>query len=441
MVLENNFQVGKWALFWGYISQFFQYGTALIILPVILNKLPADDMAVWYIFMSISSIVGLVDFGFSPSISKQVSFVYSGVNVLSKDGIAENGKKLSDGVNLSILNDLYRTCISLYRKIAIIIGLVLLLLGTLYLFYVVDDIDYTIIGSWLVFIVSSVYSFYYNYILVFIRGRGLIKENNKLIIISKGVQIVVLYVCLILGWGLLSLVISNFLSTFVMRVLGRKMMIEPEFLANIKKHTEYNDLTGIIWYNAKRYGITSLGVFLSGIFLSLNEVSELGLTIQLFTILTVVARVPLSSYISKISSLFVDDNILQIRRYFVLCQSLCYVIYFLGSGVILLSGNWILREIINSKTLLPDITVLTLYFFFYLMEVTHGNCVTLISAENKVIYYRAAIVSGFMSVTSTLLFLCFGLGIYSFPLGLIMGSLPYNSWRWPYYVYNRLKIK
>lgn len=448
MVKTYNFQVGKKALFWGYIAQFFQYGTALLILPIILNRLPDEDMAIWYIFMSISSIVGLIDFGFSQSLSKQVSFVYSGVSTLRREGLSENEEISNKGyVNIKLLNDLYRTCVSLYRKIAFVIGIVLLFCGSIYLYFVVDKLSIDIVLSWLLFSISMVYNFYYEYILVFIRGRGLIFEMNRLMIVSKSVQIISLYVLILLGWGLLSLVVANFLSTFILRVLGKKLMIEPYDMKQIKTFDKYNDLTNILWYNAKRYGIASLGVvllaqsnvFLSGIFLPLKSVSELGLTIQVFTILTVVARVPLSSYLPKLSALFVENNIQKVRHYFFVCQFQCYLIYLFGSIILIFFGNTILTNIIHSNTLLPKISVLVIYFVFYLMELTHGNCVTLISAENKVIYYKASIVSGGISITSTIILLCCGVGVYAFPLGLIMGGLPYNLWKWPLYVYQRLK--
>lgn len=442
----KNFQVGRKALFWGYIAQFVQYGTALLILPVILNKLPSEDMAIWYIFIAINSIVSLVDFGFSPSISKQVSFVYSGVTSLKKDGVAN--EVTENCINVNILNDLYKTCLLLYKRIAIAIGFILLTLGSVYLFSVVNEICTSIIISWLLFSASLVYSFYYEYILVFIRGRGLIAEMNRLIIISKFIQILTLYILIFLNLGLLSLVISNFVSTFILRFLGRNYMIEPEYMKVIKEKHNYNDLTNVIWYNAKRYGIASLGVvllaqsniFLSGMFLSLKSVSELGLTIQFFAILAVVARVPLTSYMPKFSSLFVENNIREIRRYFFICQLQCYIIYIFGCSMILYFGNLVLIEFIHSKTMLPQSSVLILYSIFYLMELTHGNCVTLISAENNVIYYKTAIVSGIISISTTFVLLYLDMGIYSFPLGLIMGGLPYNVWKWPLYVYNRLKI-
>lgn len=441
---KKNFQVGKRALLWGYVAQLFQYGTALLILPIVLNKLPSDDMAIWYIFMSINSIVSLIDFGFSLSISKQVSFVYSGVTSLRKEGIFDYNY---EDINIKLLNDLYKTCVSLYRKISFIIGIVLLFGGSIYIYLVVDCLTTSVIISWLLFIVSVIFNFYYEYILVFIRGRGLIEEMNKLIIISKGIHILTLYILILLDLGLLSLVISNFISTLVLRVLGKSIMIESDKMEEIKKYNSYNDLTKIIWYNAKRYGIANLGVallaqsniFLSGIFLSLETVSGLGLTIQIFTILTVIARVPLTSYLPKFSSLFVKNEISKIKRYFIVCQIQCYTIFFIGCVLILFGGNIILMEIIHSQTLLPPISLLVLYCVFYLMELTHGNCVTLISSENKVIYYKASVFSGIISIISTLILLYFGAGIYSFPLGLIAGGLPYNAWKWPLYVYNRLK--
>lgn len=443
----DNFQVGKHALLWGYVSQLFQYGSAIFILPFILNRLPAEDMAVWYIFISIHTIVGLVDFGFSPSLSKQVSFVFSGVGQLYKDGVKVTS--VNNSISYSLLNDLYKTCILLYRNIAFTIGGLMLSLGSLYIFYALDTAKSAIWLPWLLYIVSLVYSFYYNYILIFIRGRGLISELNKLIIISKAVYLLSIFILIFCDLGLLSLVIANFLSTIIMRIVGEHYVLNKNERQKLSTFDTYNNLFGTIWYNAKRYGITNLGVallaqsniFLGGLFLSIESVGELGLTIQIFSILVVLSKTPLNSYSPKISSLFVAGDLRQIKQIFIRCQTVNYIIYFVGSIIIIMYGNIILSNIIHSNTLLPSKPVLYLYFFFYLMELTHGNCVSVISAENRVPFYKASIISGIISVTVTFSLLYLQVGIYSFPIGLISGSLPYNSWKWPLVLYKRLNYE
>lgn len=441
---KNNFQIGKKSLAWGYIAQLFQYGTSVLILPLILNRMPSEEVAIWYIFLSIYSIVGLVDFGFSPSLSKQVSFVYSGVSTIQKEGV--DIVKTDGRINYRLLNDIYRTCIILYRKLSIIIGASLISLGSIYLYYVIDTSFCDIAIPWILFIVSTIYNFYYNYIIVFIRGKGLIAEQNKLLIISKGFQILSLFILLLCNLGLLSLVISNFLSALLLRELGRKYVLDEEDKNALKLFNSYNDLTTQIWFNAKRYGIASLGVvmlaqsniFLSGLYLPISQVAQLGLAIQIFSILLVLSRVMLTNYTPKFSSLFVRNDIESIKKYFIACQSVGYAVFVFFSIVIIIYGNEILT-IISSKTYFPPKTVLILYSLFYLMELTHGNCAMLISTENKVPYYKAGIVSGITSIIVTFLLLYFDFGIFAFPIGLISGSLPYNSWKWPLVVYNRLK--
>ena len=58
--------ITKKDVLWGYIAQFFNIGAGILLLPVILKLLPADILGVWYIFLTISSLVQMIDFGFHP---------------------------------------------------------------------------------------------------------------------------------------------------------------------------------------------------------------------------------------------------------------------------------------------------------------------------------------------------------------------------------------
>lgn len=59
--------ITKKDVLWGYIAQFFNIGAGILLLPVILKLLPADILGVWYIFLTISSLVQMIDFGFQPT--------------------------------------------------------------------------------------------------------------------------------------------------------------------------------------------------------------------------------------------------------------------------------------------------------------------------------------------------------------------------------------
>ena len=80
-------KISKADVLWNYIAQFFSLASGLFTLPLILKMLTVEEIALNYIFLTISSLVMLFDFGFSPQFSRNVSYVYGGAKTLKKEGI------------------------------------------------------------------------------------------------------------------------------------------------------------------------------------------------------------------------------------------------------------------------------------------------------------------------------------------------------------------
>lgn len=277
----------------------------------------------------------------------------------------------------------------------------------------------------------------------------MIADYNINIIISKMVFVISLYIFVFMGMGLLSLVIATFLNVTIMIFMGLHDLFKK--VDGFKKWffaREYDNLFSILWKNARNSGIVSIGVFLlsqagvliSGFYLNIQEVAQLGLVLQLYGILVVVSRVYFNTFIPKLSALWIGDNIYQIRSLFLRCQLVGYVTFFSGMAVLYFAGDVILKDIIHSNVLLPSGAVILLYGFFNFMEITHGNCCSLISTSNNIPFVKASIASGVISTICTLLFIFLDMGMISFPLGLVCGSLPYNSWKWPCETYKLLWV-
>lgn len=443
MQKDNQYAVGGKTLFISYFSQFLQYGISLLILPFVLRFLEAEDLGMWYIFLSISSLVSLLDFGFAPSIQRNMAYVASGAKSLLPNGI--NHVK-ENKIDRRLLTSIIKTSCNIYKKISIAIFLLSIIFGTIYLFICMgDNYSYKTIFIWILYSISLSIYFYFNYILSFIKGLGLIIEYNKNIIISKTIYIISLSVLVYFGFGLLSLVIAYFINSLIMIVLGFKDIkkIIPDYSDLIKKK-DFDNLFEILWVNAKNSGIVSIGVFLlsqsgvflSGLFLSISEVAQLGLLLQLFGILVVVSRVYLTTCMPQMSSLWIKGDIKELKHIFLRCQLSGYLIFIIGFFIILFLGNSILENIIHSNVLLPSYVIIVLYGFFYLMEITHGNCCSFISTSNRIPFTKASIISGIISIVMTILLSAMDFGMISFPLALLCGSLPYNSWKWPLYAYN-----
>ena len=444
--MKQDFLINKRTIAFSYVTQLFQYSINILVLPFILASIDSSTLGIWYVFLSVSGLATLLDFGFSSSLSRCVSYVFSGANELAKEGclVDNNNNK----INYSLLNSVLFTTKRTYSRISILMLILLVSFGTIYIIQVTKGFDYII--EWLFFAFSVVANYYYSYVNVFVRGRGLVDLSNKLVIISKATYVVIVVSLILVGCDLWALIIANFLSAFVSRQLGLFYFWDDGLRSEIEKLslTKPADLFSVIWYNAKRSGITSITVFaysqanvlIGGVFLSLNQVAQLGLCMQFFSIIQTMAGVSLNTYYPRICSLWVKNDKKQIRRLFLKSQVICYFVFFASSIFLLLCGDYAL-QLIHSKTKLPHIGILLIFVFFYFMENTHGKCAVLISTTNIIPFYKADIVACVMTISMMLIMLKIGMGLYSFPIAMCCGSLPYNSWKWPIECYKLLKDK
>lgn len=69
---------------WNYLSIFFNLGSSVIFLPVMIHYVSPDIVGLWYVFVSIGAIVQLFDMGFNPTISHSVTYAWSGASDLKK---------------------------------------------------------------------------------------------------------------------------------------------------------------------------------------------------------------------------------------------------------------------------------------------------------------------------------------------------------------------
>lgn len=441
--MDKTFVVDKKIIIISYATQFLQYCANFFVLPIILRTVDASTMGLWYLFLSISSMAMLLDFGFSASLSRNVSYVFAGANSLEKEGCVSEG---SGNVNYNLLNSIFYTTKHIYLRLALVMFFLLASAGTLYMLHVTNDMQ--ILPTWIIFSVSIVVNYYYNYVNIFIKGRGLITLSNKLIIITKILYLLVIISLLYIGLGLWALIIANFISAFAARLYGLHYFWDKELVSRLNENItqKATDLSKVVWYNAKRMGITGITTFvysqanvlIAGLFLTLEEVAQLGLCVQIFTILVTICRVNLNTYYPLICTLWVSNDMRKIRSHFLKSQAICYMLFLTGCVVILCFGNLML-DLIDSNTFLPSNLVLLVFALFNFMEVTHGNCCILISSKNQIPFYKADIIACIITIATVLCLLKYDFGLVSFPIAMCCGSIPYNSWKWVYEAFKLLK--
>jgi len=94
----------------GIIWQLFKDCFFGITFPFILRMMPSETVGIWTIFMSITAFTSLLDFGFNPSFTRNVSFVFSGIRELKVNGFSTKNID-NTSVDYSLLKDLFIQCV------------------------------------------------------------------------------------------------------------------------------------------------------------------------------------------------------------------------------------------------------------------------------------------------------------------------------------------
>ena len=188
---------------WSYAATFFWVGSGLILFPFILNRMPAETVGIWNIFQTITVMVAILDFGFQPSFARNLSYVFSGVRSLRKEGVAvvsSEDTPYSDGtiaVDYGLLKGTLVAMQRLFRIISLAAFALLATAGTAYFLYILGkysgDRNDAII-AWVLLIVLNCYDLYTLYYDALLKGKGYVRRSQQIMILSQSV-----YVALAIG--------------------------------------------------------------------------------------------------------------------------------------------------------------------------------------------------------------------------------------------------
>lgn len=433
-------KTSKSDIIWSYIAQFLNLATGLITLPLILKMLSADEVGFNYILMSINSIVALFDMGFSGQFSRYLTYIFSGAQTIEKEGISS---VYDDRINEHLLACTIKTAKRIYRIISLAAIIALLLFGTLYVYKVTQGfslVSNTVV-IWAIFCASCFFNVYYLYYNVFLQGRGLVKESRQAQILSRVCQILLTFILVFAGYGLLAVVIANFVSPFVFRIFSHKTFYTPEIKAILVKERvttiEVKEVFTILFYNAKKMGFINIlssaigyaSTLVIGGYLSLAEVGSYGLLVQLTGIIAGISMVHFTSITPRLSSLMVMKDNAKVKEVFGMSMFFFYCIMILGYFALFAAVPILIWFEFNTQ--LPSYLIIGLYYLYAFNERNQGLFSQLFLMENDMRFFPAAIWTGIISFLALWLCLHLGYGL----LGVVIAqSLPlyaYSAWKWP----------
>jgi len=424
---------------WNYIATFFKISSSLLLLPLILRKLPSEDVAIWTIFSSIAALVFLIDFGFNSSFSRNVTYIFSGVKSLQKEG-HETKISFSDEVNYPLFKGLLGAMRWFYSRISLILLFLLATIGTIYIHRLLDDYHgnkNNIYIAWFLFITINTYNLYTLYYDALLEGKGLIRISKQITILGHILYLLVSVVAIYLGAGLISLVLAQLISIVVIRTISQKVFFTTE-ITNALKNAEEEDKKGIlktIYPNALKYGVTSLGgfmiqkssIFIGSLFLALPAIASFGVTKQIMDISVGVANISLATFLPQIANLRVAGDFDRIKTIYIKGVLIANFIFFLAALTVILFGPLLLHVIKSNTTF--NVPVLIIVAASSLIGLNSG-----ISG--------AVIFSGIGTVCLLFIFFKFThLGLIGMALAPGIVDLCYQGWKWPLVVIQELDLK
>ena len=440
----------KKAIIFGYISQGLNIGYGVLILPFILMYLSSEEVAYWFILLSFIGLTFVFDFGFSPTISRTVTYVVSGADKIQQDGFSyiEGAKGTIDW---SLFHDVVRAVTKLYLIISFVALLLMVSFGSLYIYKFLGKTEITFgYETWWIFLIGFVLNLYYLRYGSILAGMGRIYEAHLTNVITRSTWLVLSVIGLYIYQDLLVLPISYLLGVVFGRlysfVIFRKLTKDK--VNRVERDSERFGIKTLI-PNSWRMGVVILGsflinkatIFIGGLYLPVDEVASYALTLQVLAVLLGFSQVYFNSYIPMFSSLRIQsDKLKELKEKYYSILSKTLMIYVFISTVFIVFGAWGLSLIDSSVNLIAT-GLLLIVLLFGLLELNHTMAATFITTGNKVPFTLSAIISGLAIVLISIALLEFvstALYILIFVQGTV--QLMYNNWKWPLIVYRDLKV-
>lgn len=437
---------------WNYIGTALSLGSNFLLLPFIVYYLDGETLGLWYVFLSIGGIVALFDFGFNPTLARNVAYCWSGAQQLSRtEAIFTNNSQ----PNIFLLKKIIKTTKRIYLIISVTALSLLLTLGTWYITFISKGLDGKLhLIAWVIYSFAVFLNLYYGYYATFLRGVGAIKESNIAIIIARVVQIIISIVLLYLKFDIVAVALAYCIYGLVYRLISKisftsyqniGQRLKSEVSVVSKEDIKQVFLT--IWHNAWRDGLVFLShylanqasVLIASMFLSLTETGLYSITVQLVTAIASISGALYTSYQPALQSAYINDDVERSKKLMSIAMTTFIILFWLGVIMLIVVGIPIIR-VVKPDVMMSTTTILAVSVYEFLSK-HHSYYASYISNTNRVPYVKSYVISSVLGIILSIVFVTvFDFGLWGLIMGQAFAQALYNNWKWPSVVMNELEI-
>ncbi len=438
-------------IIWNYIGIVMSMASNFLLLPFLIKFIDGEMLGLWYVYLSIGGIVILFDFGFNPTLARNVAYCWSGAKELNAEGV---GQTQGSEPNYDLLKRVISTCKAIYLVISAAALLVLLSIGTAYIHHVSKDLfGGTVIASWLIYAVAVFLNLYYGYFATFLRGVGAVSIYNKINVSARLIQIIVSIGMLLLGYGIIAVSLAYLLYGFLLRAFSKRAFYRykgiGERLKSIPGKTSFDEikrLFRIVWHNAWKDGLVAVANYcanqastlIASMFLSLTETGIYSISVQLITAIATISAGLYTAYQPAMQSAYANHNRNESTRLMSLAMITYSFLFWTGTIALITVGIPILKWVKPENTY--DIAVIlgiAVYNYFYKRQSYYAS---FISNTNHVPYVKSYVLSSIAGVVLSIIMVQYmKMGVWGLIIGQFLPQLIYNVWKWPREVYKMLE--
>ncbi|MBB3195165.1 O-unit flippase-like protein [Roseateles terrae] len=423
---------------WGYLAQALNVGAGLLLLPAVVRSLPSEDVGIWFVFITLTSLAQLLELGFLPTIARNTAYLFAGARSLTGQGVPTD-MHATGQVDPALLADLTQAARRIYQWVALLGGLILMTAGSLYVLSVMTPTQdrSLVLGAWWLYAAGNICNFYYGYVNGLLQGRGDVASANQVVIVTRASMLVAGILALSVGSGLLGLGAATFLASVSGRFVAMRFFRRGAIALPERSRETIQRTVKLLWHNASRLGVVQLGAFLiqranvlvASSFLGVSAAASLGLTVTILMTLSGVAAVILQVRMPRLASAQATRDVNSLRGLYGEIWLIACGAFFAGLLILVVAGNWILQSL-HSKTLLLPTPLLCLLGVIMLLELNHSLAAGYLTTRNHVPFVRAGLLSGVLiCLTSLALVKPFGVAGLIAAQGVV--QLAYNNWKWP----------
>jgi len=422
----------------------------LVLLPFIVKFLDSDYLGLWYVYISLGSLIHLLDFGFTPTITRYISYLFSGNFSFFTRFLKNNNLHSSQLIGIFI-----NTSKFFYMTLSLFILVFFVIFGFSYLALISNLFDLNIFISWII------YSFAIQLNIFFSNYSSLLKSFNKIdelnfnnIISNIGLfSFSILF--LFLGYGLIGLSLALFIKAILNRVLSlfqlskfKELTKNNNFSHIVKNYKFIRDALNFIWPLLWKDGLISLSAYFSSqavvlfspFFLTLDQIATYSIGLQLFSAISSISSSMYRSLQTNIQYSFAKNDVKSFLRLTSLSNMIYIFLYLSGSFIFMVISEKFFLLLLDSK--IYEIPLLVLVFLYVFIQGNHNMFCSFISNTNNLPYIKSYLISSlFGTFLSLLLISSFDIGPLGLVLGQIIPQLFYNGWYWVSYFLKNYNIK